>query len=70
MKYSILLLALLTGCFRYDMEAAGWAHATELCQSHGGLTAADMSRDGTSMSVYAKCADNSTVRKYFQRTTP
>lgn len=72
MKRAVLLLALLLaackGPLDWDMTAAAWQRATELCAPFGGAQAADLSWQDTSpYYVKAKCANGVRAEGWFNK---
>lgn len=65
---TVLLVLLLAGC-GWDMTAAGWAQAKEMCSQFGGVVAADEAWDsGGWRGISAKCANGIKVSRYFSRS--
>jgi hypothetical protein len=65
----ILAAALLAGCGP-DMYASEWKVATDLCEPHGGIVAADsdyrLEKEG-SFAILAFCADGTRAQRYFKK---
>jgi hypothetical protein len=61
---SMLATALVAGC-GYDMTHAVWSQATELCQPHGGLVAAD--HDRFTETLDARCASGIIIEARVKR---